>query len=126
MSSTLDGHLQHFQFPKQVIEFNPKILDGVIGVHKDILKTFIPTAVKLHYNFNLGDRSQVLQRLFLASPATVKIPGLLARLCSTKCVRVYTDRLIDIVDYQKSKDYCIASASKDADAVFDVQVVEMN
>jgi dynein heavy chain len=78
MQSILDEHLQRFQFPKQVIEFNPKILDGVIEVHKDILKTFIPTAVKFHYNFNLQDSSQVLQGILHASPAIVKTHGLFA------------------------------------------------
>jgi hypothetical protein len=60
MLSMLDAHPQHFQFPKQVIEFNSKILDGVIVVHKDILKTFILTAVKFYCNFDLQDFYQVL------------------------------------------------------------------
>jgi len=124
MSAMLDGHLKYYSFPGPVQSISGKILDCVVGAHKEILKHFVPTAVKFHYNFNLRDLCSILQGLLRSKPTYVKTPQLFARLAATECIRVYSDRLIDLVDYGKAKDVCISAANKFLDAFIDMQTLK--
>jgi dynein heavy chain len=121
LSQMLEGHFEHFGFPPGIRGISQKLLDTVVNIHKEIGKNFMPTAVKFHYNFNLRDMSQVLQGLLRAIPTVVKLPEKMTLLCTTEAIRVYADRLIDLVDYQKAKDICITQSVKAFEGVLDTQ-----
>ena len=117
LSSILEGHLEFYQFPQAIKDISTKILEGIIAVHKEILKNFMPTAVKFHYNFNLRDMCQLLQGVLRAMPNVVKTPEQISLLMATDAIRVYSDRLVDLVDYNRAKDICLAQASRFLDAL---------
>jgi hypothetical protein len=47
----------------------------------------------------------------------------MVRLLGTEAIRVYADRLIDLVDYHKAKDICITSTIKHFEGLLDSQVL---
>jgi len=61
--------------------------------------SFMPTAKKFHYQFNLRDFSKIVQNLCLAQPHLYKNNPLgIARMWAHECHRVWRDRLITEVD----------------------------
>jgi dynein heavy chain len=123
LSSMLMGHLEHLGFSAALQAIGPKLLEALLGLHKEIGKTFMPTAIRFHYNFNMRDLCQLLQSLLRASPTVVRSPELLVRLLGTEAIRVYADRLVDLVDYHKAKDICITSTIKHFEGLLDSQVL---
>ncbi|KAH0788142.1 Dynein heavy chain family protein [Histomonas meleagridis] len=121
--SILNGHFENYNFSQVVKNYQKKIIDNILSIHKEITKTFIPTAIKFHYNFNLRDICQVLQGLLRSLPTHVKTVEHITRLCVTESIRVYADRLIDLNDYQKAKDICITSSIKYFEGALDPQII---
>ncbi|CAB1338590.1 unnamed protein product, partial [Coregonus sp. 'balchen'] len=66
--------------------------------HQRISTSFLPTAVKFHYVFNLRDLSNIFQGLLFSMPECVKAPAELVRLWLHECDRVYGDKLVDEKD----------------------------
>jgi dynein heavy chain len=103
LSSMFIGRLEHYGFTAGVQAIGPKALEAAIGLHTEIVKTFILTAIRFHYNFNMRDLCQVLQSLLRASPTVVRSPELMVRVFGTEAIRVYADRLIDLADFPTSE-----------------------
>jgi dynein heavy chain len=87
----LEGDFEYFGFLLSLRGISRQLLDTVVHIHKEIVKSFIPTAVQFHYNFNMRDTSQVLQGLLHALPAVVKSLEKMTLLCTTEVIRVYVD-----------------------------------
>jgi dynein heavy chain len=121
LSAMLEGHLEHWSFPSAIRGISTKIIDAIVNMQKEIAKTFMPTAVKFHYNFNLRDMSQILQGCLRAVPTVVKQPEKMTLLCVTEGIRVYADRLVDLIDYQRAKDICITQSTKSFESNLEVQ-----
>merc|ERR1719460_1661110 len=62
--------------------------------------TFLPSALKFHYQFNLKDTSNIFQGLCNSNPGLYKGGGVakFARLWLHECERVFSDRLISASD----------------------------
>lgn len=62
-SSILSQHLRNpiHKFNNNVIKSADLIVELAISFHNKILTTFLPTAIKFHYIFNLRDMSNVFQ-----------------------------------------------------------------
>ncbi|KAK8861127.1 hypothetical protein M9Y10_012822 [Tritrichomonas musculus] len=120
LSSMLEGHLESYGFNSEIKGISTKLYESIINIHKEITKTFIPTAIKFHYTFNLRDECQLLQGVLRAMPNVVKTPEQITQLLATDGIRVYADRLVDLVDYQKAKDIVISQTLKNFDGVLDV------
>ncbi|XP_066519150.1 dynein axonemal heavy chain 17-like isoform X2 [Hoplias malabaricus] len=69
-------------------------------VFAKVSTTFLPTAVKFHYVFNLRDLSNVFQGLLFSTPECLKTPPELIRNWLHECNRVYGDKLIDEKDIE--------------------------
>uniref|UniRef100_A0A8C3CT99 Dynein axonemal heavy chain 17 n=1 Tax=Cairina moschata TaxID=8855 RepID=A0A8C3CT99_CAIMO len=75
---------------------SPRVLPTAL--HQRVTSTFLPTAIKFHYLFNLRDLSNIFQGLLFSTPECLKSPIDLVRLWLHEAERVYGDKLIDEKD----------------------------
>lgn len=64
MNAYIHIHLQHLQnagMNAQVVKFAPNLIQGALDLHSKMSSTFLPTAIKFHYIFNLRDLSNIFQ-----------------------------------------------------------------
>eukprot|EP01135_Chromosphaera_perkinsii_P002940 Nk52_evm51s230 gene=Nk52_evmTU51s230 len=95
-SSLFSAHVQ--SFAPAVVKCVPKLMEAALSLNKRVMSSFLPTAIKFHYNFNLRDLSNIFQGLMFSTANTCKTPMDLARLWTHECMRVYGDKLIDNFD----------------------------
>ncbi|RXG53348.1 hypothetical protein Avbf_01552 [Armadillidium vulgare] len=67
-------------------------------LHQKVSVSFLPTATKFHYIFNLRDMTNIFQGLLFSSGETLKQPLDLARAWLHETQRVYGDRLLEEKD----------------------------
>ena len=67
-------------------------------MHQRITSSFLPTAIKFHYIFNLRDLSNIFQGILFAKPEMIKTVPDLVRLYLHEAERVYCDKLVDKED----------------------------
>jgi len=62
-TTLLMGHLTqgHVKFPPHCVKLAPNIISSALYLHGKISATFLPTAVKFHYIFNLRDLANIFQ-----------------------------------------------------------------
>ncbi|XP_077869744.1 dynein beta chain, ciliary-like [Saccoglossus kowalevskii] len=99
-SSILSQHLLLNSFPQALQKMAVTIVDGALEVHKKVTSTFLPTAVKFHYVFNLRDLSNIFQGFLFSMPDCLKAPVDFVRLWLHESERVYGDKLIDDKDIE--------------------------
>ncbi|KAL0208847.1 hypothetical protein P9112_011434 [Eukaryota sp. TZLM1-RC] len=97
----INGHLDSKPFSKTIVKVSDKILDYILGVHEKVSLSFLPTAIKFHYQFNLRDISSVVSSLLTTTPDSYKTPGQIFRLLVCEFQRVYGDRLVNFDDLAK-------------------------
>ena len=56
-----EGHLCQGNFTPVVTRLGPTLVDATLELHTAMTNTFLPSAVKFHYQFNLRDLSAVTQ-----------------------------------------------------------------
>jgi hypothetical protein len=98
--SLLGGHLTHSKFPTPVMKICDQLVDAAIKLHTRVATTFLPTAIRFHYIFNLRDLSNIFQGINFSSPEAIKAPMQLVRLWLHETDRVYSDKLIDEKDLE--------------------------
>lgn len=59
--SILAGHLANGGFPNPIQRMTDKLVNAALTLHSKIASSFLPTAIKFHYIFNLRDLSNVFQ-----------------------------------------------------------------
>ena len=94
------GHLRAKAFPNALVKIEDKIVDMAISCHNKVASTFLPTAVRFHYLFNLRDLSNVFQGMSFSTSENFKTPIQIVRLFMHETERVYCDKLIDEKDIQ--------------------------
>ncbi|NXG18699.1 DYH17 protein, partial [Grallaria varia] len=119
----LEQHLAQQQMPLSLQKMQPQLVAAALAMHKRVASTFLPTAIKFHYLFNLRDLSNIFQGLLFSSPECLKNPVDLVRLWLHESERVYGDKLVDEQDQTSFKkllaDTCKASfADLSEDVVF--------
>lgn len=57
----VDGHLHESSFSEEVARLGPKLVDATLELHAAVMKNFLPSAVKFHYQFNLRELSAITQ-----------------------------------------------------------------
>ncbi|KNC98870.1 uncharacterized protein SPPG_09316 [Spizellomyces punctatus DAOM BR117] len=87
----LTGHLKGF--PNNIQRLSEKLVAAALLLHKKVAATFLPTAVKFHYIFNLRDLSNIFQGLLFASKDTLREPIDLIRLFLHETMRTYGDKM---------------------------------
>ena len=60
-SSILSQHLALAGFAGPVQKFTSSLIQGALALHSKMATTFLPTAIKFHYVFNLRDLSNIFQ-----------------------------------------------------------------
>ena len=98
----LDGFLS-VGFNAEVKGMCDTIVDATVDLYLQVAKSFLPTAVKFHYNFNLRETASIVQGISRASPNKVNTAIGIARLWYHECERVIGDRLTTEDDQQRFK-----------------------
>ena len=95
----LQQHLA-IQVPNNVVlrKVSPNLTSAALALHAKVAQSFIPTAVKFHYVFNLRDLSNVFQGMLFSSWDCLRNPVDLLRLWMHESARVYGDKLVDEKD----------------------------
>ena len=57
----LTGHVTQGGFSSQIQKNVEKIINVALELHQKVAVTFLPTAIKFHYIFNLRDLSNIFQ-----------------------------------------------------------------
>ncbi|KAM3614782.1 uncharacterized protein V6R79_018954 [Siganus canaliculatus] len=99
-SQILCDHLKQQLFSPVIQRSAPAVVQAAITLHHKMVHSFLPTAIKFHYTFNLRDLSNVFQGILFAGPESVKESSDLALLWFHESCRVYSDRLVDVMDLQ--------------------------
>lgn len=96
----LNGHTGTLGVPAAMSKFNERIVEAGVAMHSKITSSFLPTAVKFHYVFNLRDLSNIFQGVLFSTKDILKTPVDLIRLWNHECNRVYFDKLLDKPDME--------------------------
>ena len=70
--SILSQHIALGSFSGQIQKCVDKIVVGAIKLHSMVSTTFLPTAIKFHYIFNLRDLSNIFQVSYIANLLRLK------------------------------------------------------
>ncbi|XP_058845803.1 dynein axonemal heavy chain 17-like [Acipenser ruthenus] len=97
-STILSQHLSMNSFAMALQKFCAMLVAGALSFHQKITSSFLPTAVKFHYVFNLRDLSNIFQGLLFSSAECVKTNIDMIRLWLHETDRVYGDKLINDKD----------------------------
>uniref|UniRef100_A0A8C3EY43 Dynein axonemal heavy chain 9 n=1 Tax=Corvus moneduloides TaxID=1196302 RepID=A0A8C3EY43_CORMO len=98
-STILVQHLASGNFTEPVQKSAQQLIALALGLHRKVAATFLPTAVKFHYVFNLRDFSNIFQGLLFSTPECLKQPQDLVKLYLHESERVYRDRMVEEMDY---------------------------
>ncbi|CAD7085079.1 unnamed protein product [Hermetia illucens] len=99
-SSIFTHHIENplYNFTKEVKAIAPTLVLAGIALHRRIENTFLPTAIKFHYIFNLRDMTNIFQGLLLSRPSSCPKPNDLIRFYVHEAHRVYRDRFLESND----------------------------
>jgi dynein heavy chain len=92
----LAGHLE--AFPPGMQPIAAIVTEAAVALHATVADTFLPNAIKFHYQWNLRELSNIFQGLLQATPAVFHDQRSIARLWAHEAYRVYNDRLISDTD----------------------------
>ncbi|NXT77896.1 DYH9 protein, partial [Zapornia atra] len=98
-STILTQHLTAGNFSGAVQKSAQQLIALALGLHQKVASTFLPTAIKFHYVFNLRDFSSIFQGLLFSTPECLKRPEDLVKLYLHESNRVYRDKMVEEKDY---------------------------
>ncbi|XP_075375294.1 dynein axonemal heavy chain 9-like [Mycteria americana] len=98
-STILTQHLMSGNFSGAVQKSAQQLIALALGLHQKVAATFLPTAIKFHYVFNLRDFSNIFQGLLFSTPECLKQPQDLVKLYLHESNRVYRDKMVEERDY---------------------------
>eukprot|EP00993_Chasmostoma_nieuportense_P002181 NODE_2_length_6488_cov_18.174344_g1_i0.p1 GENE.NODE_2_length_6488_cov_18.174344_g1_i0~~NODE_2_length_6488_cov_18.174344_g1_i0.p1 ORF type:complete len:2154 (+),score=521.91 NODE_2_length_6488_cov_18.174344_g1_i0:435-6464(+) len=87
----LSGHFSIFD--RDVQNLAEPLTQATIELHRAVMKNFLPTAIKFHYQWNLREMSNIIQGLMLSLPEIHDVP-MLVRLWLHECERTFSDRMV--------------------------------
>ncbi|XP_068439704.1 dynein axonemal heavy chain 9 isoform X3 [Clinocottus analis] len=99
-TSILAQHLRGEGFSAALQKSCPTLVQLALDLHQRISSSFLPTAVKFHYIFNLRDLSNIFQGLLFCTAECLKDPPDLLRIYLHESNRVYRDKLVEAQDFQ--------------------------
>ncbi|BFZ02963.1 hypothetical protein BsWGS_06002 [Bradybaena similaris] len=99
-TSILSQHMAQSNFLGPIQKFATNLVHGALALQAKITTTFLPTAIKFHYVFNLRDMSNIFQGILFAQSECCKTPADLVRLWLHEADRVYRDKLVDENDME--------------------------
>jgi len=98
--SILSQHVENpiNKFPNSILKVVDPLIKTAITLHQKIGSTFLPTAVKFHYSFNMRDLANIFQGMLFGNFETARNPDAFIRLWIHEVYRVYGDKLVDTED----------------------------
>ncbi|XP_028263973.1 dynein axonemal heavy chain 9 isoform X2 [Parambassis ranga] len=99
-TSILSQHLKGEGFAAALQKNCPTLVQLALALHQRISSTFLPTAVKFHYIFNLRDLSNIFQGVLFCTSECLKAPPDLLKIYLHESNRVYRDKLVEEQDFQ--------------------------
>ncbi|MEJ1273094.1 hypothetical protein NN561_003953 [Cricetulus griseus] len=98
-STILSHHLKLGNFPTTLQKSIPPLINLAVTFHQKIATTFLPTAIKFHYIFNLRDFANIFQGILFSSVECVKSTQDLVKLYVHESNRVYRDKMVEEKDF---------------------------
>uniref|UniRef100_A0A452UEG0 Dynein axonemal heavy chain 17 n=1 Tax=Ursus maritimus TaxID=29073 RepID=A0A452UEG0_URSMA len=111
-STILAQHLAFRSVPTAVQRVSSQLVASALALHQKVTATFLPTAIKFHYVFNLRDLSNIFQGLLFSTGEILRTPLDLVRLWLHEAERVYGDKMVDEKDQETLRRVTIASTKK--------------
>jgi dynein heavy chain len=108
--SILTAHLDSFD--PEVSEIGPILTAAASELQSSVANTFLPSAVKFHYIFNLRDIANVFGGLCRSEPRFYSDKFTLVQLYLHEAERVYRDRLISDADFRRFDDMHLEISKK--------------
>ncbi|XP_041519985.1 dynein heavy chain 9, axonemal [Microtus oregoni] len=99
-STILTYHLKFGNFPTTLQKSIPPLINLAVTFHQKIATTFLPTAMKFHYIFNLRDFANIFQGILFSSVECVKSTQDLVKLYLHESNRVYRDKMVEEKDFE--------------------------
>uniref|UniRef100_A0A671VQH4 Dynein axonemal heavy chain 17 n=1 Tax=Sparus aurata TaxID=8175 RepID=A0A671VQH4_SPAAU len=99
-TSILVQHVRGEGFSRALQKSCPTLVQLALALHQRISSTFLPTAVKFHYIFNLRDLSNIFQGILFCTDECLKAPTDLLKIYLHESNRVYRDKLVEEQDFQ--------------------------
>ncbi|XP_063312141.1 dynein axonemal heavy chain 9 [Pelobates fuscus] len=98
-NTILAQHLKMGNFPVPVQKTSLQLINLALSLHQKVTSTFLPTAIKFHYIFNLRDLSNIFQGILFSTPDCLKTPQDLVKLYLHESNRVYRDKMVEEKDF---------------------------
>ncbi|KAM4031554.1 dynein axonemal heavy chain 9 isoform 1-T1 [Anomaloglossus baeobatrachus] len=98
-STILTQHLKVGGFPAALQKTSPQLINLALSLHQKVTSTFLPTAIKFHYIFNLRDLSNIFQGILFSTPDCLKTSQDLVKLYLHESNRVYRDKMVEEKDF---------------------------
>uniref|UniRef100_F7E137 Dynein axonemal heavy chain 17 n=1 Tax=Equus caballus TaxID=9796 RepID=F7E137_HORSE len=111
-NTILSQHLAFRSVPMVVQRMSNQLVASALALHQKVTTTFLPTAIKFHYVFNLRDLSNIFQGLLFSTAEVLKTPLDLVRLWLHEAERVYGDKMVEEKDQEILRRITIASTKK--------------
>ncbi|XP_048222854.1 dynein axonemal heavy chain 17 [Perognathus longimembris pacificus] len=111
-STILSQHLSYRSASFVVQRMSNQLVASALALHQKVATTFLPTAIKFHYIFNLRDLSNIFQGLLFSLADILKTPLDLVRLWLHEAERVYGDKMVDEKDQETLRRVTMASTKK--------------
>ncbi|XP_026855443.2 LOW QUALITY PROTEIN: dynein heavy chain 9, axonemal [Electrophorus electricus] len=97
--SILGQHLGGEGFGMPLQRSVPQLVQLALAFHQRVAATFLPTAVKFHYVFNLRDLSSIFQGILFCKSECLKTPEDLVKVYLHESNRVYRDKMVEDKDF---------------------------
>ncbi|XP_034049709.1 dynein heavy chain 9, axonemal [Thalassophryne amazonica] len=99
-TSILMQHLMPEGFSTALQKTCSALVQLALALHQQVSSSFLPTAVKFHYIFNLRDLSNIFQGILFCTSECLKTPTDLLKVYLHESSRVYRDKLVEEQDFQ--------------------------
>ncbi|XP_076002796.1 dynein axonemal heavy chain 9 [Genypterus blacodes] len=99
-TSILSQHLKGEGFSTALQKTCPNLVQLALALHQCLSSTFLPTAVKFHYIFNLRDLANIFQGILFCTSECLKTPHDLLKVYLHESSRVYRDKMVEEQDFQ--------------------------
>ncbi|XP_017734860.1 PREDICTED: dynein heavy chain 17, axonemal isoform X1 [Rhinopithecus bieti] len=111
-NTILTQHLAFRSVSMATQRISNQLVAAALALHQKVAATFLPTAIKFHYVFNLRDLSNIFQGLLFSTAEVLKTPLDLVRLWLHEAERVYGDKMVDEKDQETLHRVTMASTKK--------------
>ncbi|XP_036372722.1 dynein heavy chain 9, axonemal [Megalops cyprinoides] len=98
-SSILSQHLRGDGFGTALQKSCPQLIQLALALHQRVTASFLPTAIKFHYIFNLRDLSNIFQGVLFSTSDCLKTPHDLVKIYLHESNRVYRDKMVEEKDF---------------------------